>query len=109
MSESRAAYQGDEAVEQLLRKAGSRYGAADLPGLLAGVAAAPEAADPEAWIDLLAGNASEALKAQLRAYRADMAANTAAPQRADAAALQLGAPTSIRASMLRRGPSGWPG
>ena len=79
MSESGAAYQGDEVVERLLRKAGSPYGAADLAGLLAGVAGAPEAADPEAWIDLVASNASEALKAQLRAYRAEVAAKTASP------------------------------
>jgi len=79
MSESGAAYQGDEVVERLLRKAGSPYGAADLAGLLAGVAGAPEAADPEAWIDLVASDASEALKAQLRAYRAAVAAKTAGP------------------------------
>jgi len=103
MSECRAAYQGDEVVDRLLRKAGSPYGAADLAGLLTGVAGAPEATDPEAWIDLVASNASDALKAQLRAYRADMAANTAAPQRADAAARVA----ALRAELRRRGLTGF--
>jgi len=103
MAQCRAAYQGDEVVERLLRKAGSPYGAADLAGLLAGVAAAPEAADPEAWFDLVASNASDALKAQLRAYRAEMAANRAAPQRTGTA----GRVAALRAELERRGLAGF--
>jgi len=105
MSEYGAAYQGDEVVERLLRKAGSPYGAADLAGLLAGVAGAPEATDPEAWIDLVASNAGDALKAQLRAYRAEMAAKTASPGgRAANAAARVAA---LRSELQRRGLSGF--
>jgi hypothetical protein len=93
MSEYGVAYEGDEVVDRLLRKAGSPYGTADLAGLLAGVAGAPEA-DPEAWIDLVARNASDALKAQLRAYRAERGAKTAAADRKPA-------DTAVRVAALR--------
>ena len=105
MSEAGTAYQGDEVVERLLRKAGSPYGAADLAGLLAGVAGAPEATDPEAWIDLVASNAGDALKAQLRAYRAEMAAKRAIPGgRAANTAARVAA---LRGELQRRGLSGF--
>ncbi len=105
MSEYRVAYEGDEVVDRLLRKAGSPYGTADLAGLLAGVAGAPEAADPEAWIDLVASNASDALKAQLRAYRAERGAKTAAGDRkpADTAARVA----ALRVELQRRGLAGF--
>jgi len=103
MSEYRAAYQGDEVVDRLLRKAGSPYGAADLPGLLAGVVGAPEPADPEAWIDLVASNASDALKAQLRAYRAEQA--TKASHASPAATTARVA--ALRAELQRRGLAGF--
>ena len=103
MSEYRAAYQGDEVVDRLLRKAGSPYGAADLPGLLAGVVGAPEPADPEAWIDLVASNASDALKAQLRAYRAERA--TEASHASPAATTARVA--ALRAELQRRGLAGF--
>jgi Xaa-Pro aminopeptidase len=103
MSECRAAYQGDEVVERLLRKAGSPYGAADLAGLLAGVAGAPEAADPEAWMDLVASNASDALKAQLRAYRAEQ--STKASRGSPAATTARVA--ALRAELQRRGLTGF--
>ena len=73
MSKCRLAYQGDEVLERLLRKAGSAYGVADLGGLLAGVEAAPAPAEADAWMELVAPAASDALKAQLAAYRAEIA------------------------------------
>src|SRR5215813_2569037 len=104
MTDLRAAHEGDEAVEALLRKAGSPYGAADLAGLLAGVAGAPEANDPEAWIDLVASNAGDALRAQLRAYRAKVGkAASPAPGPTDTA----GRVAALRTELQRRGLAGF--
>src|SRR5262249_36418252 len=103
MSGCRTAYQGDEVVDRLLRKAGSRYGAADLADLLAGVAGAPDAADPDSWIDLVASNPSDALTAQLRAYRAERAAQAPGAAAADSAARVA----ALRAELLRRGLAGF--
>jgi Xaa-Pro aminopeptidase len=105
MVELRTAYQGDEAVEKLLRTAGSRYGAADLPGLVAGVAGAPEPADPDGWIALVASNPGEALKAQLQAYRTEKAPKAAAAARRPADAVARVA--ALRAEVERRGLSGF--
>ena len=94
MTQTGAAYQGDEVVERLLRKAGSPYGAADLAGLLAGVAGAPEAADPEAWIDLVASKLDVEVRA-LSACRLPRAFSTWPSIRFRAAPTW---PTSVRGS-----------
>jgi Xaa-Pro aminopeptidase len=103
MSKCRVAYQGDEALERLLRKAGSAYQVRQLAGLLAGVEAAPAPADGDAWIELVAPAASDALKAQLVAYRSE-----AAPARPGAkdgtAATRVAA---LRAELKRRGLAGF--
>src|SRR5262249_4773868 len=101
MMSCRDAFQGEEALERLLRKAGSTYSGADLPALLAGVGAAPPGEDPDAWMELVAAAPSDALKAQLRAFRAQLAndrpAATSAAERVDA----------VRAELKRRGLAGF--
>jgi Xaa-Pro aminopeptidase len=63
-------YHGDDALNELLRRAGSRLGAAEVRSLLAGVIAAPTApADPEAWLDLVAQGAPTPLRLQLVALK----------------------------------------
>jgi Xaa-Pro aminopeptidase len=104
MPECRSAYQGDEALERLLRKAGSASGVADLEGLVAGVLAAPVPAQEDAWMELVAPAASDALKAQLRAYRAAVASAAAARKGASAIADRLAA---LRAELQRRGLTGF--
>src|SRR5262249_16360134 len=104
MPEYRAAYQGDEALGRLLRQAGSRYGVADLPALLAGVAGAPDADDPTGWIDLVAANAGDALKAQLQAYRAEKAEKKASAAGPAESAARVAV---LRTEMQRRGLTGF--
>ena len=74
------AYQGDEALERSLAKARGRL---RLPGaradevraLVAGILAAPPGPDAEAWVALVVDDPSPALKAQLLALQAEMAAD----------------------------------
>src|SRR5262245_44485545 len=54
MMSCRDAFQGEEALERLLRKAGSAYSVADLAALVAGVEAAPPGEDADAWMTLVA-------------------------------------------------------
>ena len=56
----------DMALEGLLAAARSRLKPADLPALLAGVSAAPEGLDPDAWMALVAPQVGPELKAHLR-------------------------------------------
>ena len=74
------AYQGDEALDRLLTKAGKRLRLPDLKTdgvrvFVAGVLAAPPAPDAEAWVKLVVDDPSPALKAQLLALKAEMAAD----------------------------------
>jgi Xaa-Pro aminopeptidase len=105
MLECRNAYQGDEVLERLLRKAGSAYGVADLAGLLAGVVAAPAPSEGDAWMELVAPSASDALKAQLAAYRAEIVgpATTTAGNPATTAARVA----ALRGELQRRGLAGF--
>ncbi|HEX2116070.1 MAG TPA: aminopeptidase P family protein, partial [Alphaproteobacteria bacterium] len=66
-------YEGDRALDEQLRRAGSRMNAAEVRALLAGVLAAPAPpADPEAWTALVAEQAGPALKAQLVALKHEL-------------------------------------
>src|SRR5215813_11040520 len=101
MMSCRDAFQGEEALERLLRKAGSAYSVADLAALVAGVEAAPPGEDADAWMTLVAAVQSDALKAQLRAFRAHLAkAHPAASSSAQRAA-------AVRAELKRRGLAGF--
>ncbi len=103
MSKCRVAYQGDEVLERLLRKAGSAYQVRELAGLLAGVEAAPAPADGDAWMELVAPAASDALKAQLTAYRSEAA--PARPSVKDGTTTTR--VTALRAELNRRGLAGF--
>jgi Xaa-Pro aminopeptidase len=104
MTSCRDAFQGEEALGRLLRKAGSAHSLADLPALLDGVEAAPPGEDPDAWMELVAAAPSDALKAQLRAFRAHVANDQRAEGKAAASAPRVAA---VRAELKRRGLAGF--
>jgi len=103
MPTCRAAYQGEEALERLLRKAGSPYGVSDLAALLAGVEAAPLGEDADAWMELVSATPSDALKAQLRAFRAAHSHASASAEPASPAARVA----ALRGELERRGLAGF--
>jgi Xaa-Pro aminopeptidase len=72
-------YDGDDALERLLKRSGSPYDLTGLRGLVAGVEAAPRGEAPEAWMGLVAAQPSEALRAQLRAFRQVVASASPGP------------------------------
>ena len=96
-------YQGDDALNRLLREAGSPYDAAGLRSLLAGVLAAPCGHDPAAWLELVASRIPPVLATQLAALRADMAERLPSPT-AGAGGERLAA---LRAELGRRGVDGF--
>ena len=69
-----ADYQGDARLQALLAEAGLGLTAAAVREIAAGVAAAPEPVDPDAWMVLLTPGAGPELRDQLRALKAEMAA-----------------------------------
>src|SRR5215470_14388247 len=75
MSSAEQAYLGDEALADLLTKAGLRVEMSQIRGLLAGVLAAPEGEHPEDWIRLVAPTADGACRAQLGALKRRLAAD----------------------------------
>jgi len=103
MTSCRVAYQGDEVLERLLRKAGSPYGVTDLALLMAGVESAPAGEDADAWMEVVAAAPSDALKAQLRAFRGEHAP-AAGHGGAGAPAARVAA---LRAELWRRGLAGF--
>jgi Xaa-Pro aminopeptidase len=67
------AYEGDRALDEQLRRSGSRLDAAAVRDLLAGVLAAPPpSADPEGWVALVTEQPSAGLKAQLVALKQEL-------------------------------------
>src|SRR5262245_25865697 len=91
----------DMALDGLLKAARSRLQAGDLPGLLAGVSAAPEGLDPDAWMALVAPQVDPELKAHLRPLY--QAARQDGPSKASIAdRLQ-----ALRAELARRGLAGF--
>ena len=70
-------YQGDEVLARLLAKHAASLDVAGVRRLAAGVLAAPPAFVPDAWHVLVAADPSDALKAQLEALKATLAANLA--------------------------------
>ncbi len=69
----RSSYQGDAALEGLLRKAHARLDVAGARRLVAGVLAAPEGEQPDSWHRLVASVRTPALTAQLEALKAEIA------------------------------------
>ena len=95
----------DSELERLLAEAGAELSAAEVRDLLAGVLAAPEGEDPEAWMDLVATTPEEALKARLRDLKHRLAAESDFGLEAGADhAARLAA---LRAELERRGLHGF--
>ena len=98
-------YQGDAALDALLRESGSSLDAEAVKGLLPGILAAPAGCDPAAWLRLVSPRMSPALAAQLAALRAEMAQRLPpeeAPAGASAARL-----AALRGELARRGVHGF--
>jgi len=68
-----ADYQGDARLQALLAEAGLSLTAEAVREIVAGVVAAPEPVDPDAWMILLAPDAGPELRGQLRALKAETA------------------------------------
>ena len=73
MTANHQGYGGDGNLGRLLERSGSRLGAAQVRHLLAGVVAAPEPFEADAWTCLVAADAGDELLDQLRALHAEMA------------------------------------
>lgn len=98
------AYRGDETLTELLRRAGVARSASDIRALLAGVLAAPEGEDPDAWMALVGEGLPEDLVRQLRALKVDRADALAAGRAAPDHGARLAA---LRAVMKRRDLDGF--
>jgi Xaa-Pro aminopeptidase len=104
MDEVRPVYGGDVEMARLLAAAGSRYDAAGVRALVAGVLAAPPGATPEGWMALVAADPPAPLKLQLSALAALLGAAAAAePFPPGAAPDRIG---HLRAELRRRGVAG---
>ena len=68
-------HRGDGGLERLLKRAGVSIGIAETRDLVAGVAAAPDGFEPEAWIDLVCPGAEAELKEKLTSLLAEIRAN----------------------------------
>jgi Xaa-Pro aminopeptidase len=94
-------YQGDAALDRLLREAGSAYDAAAARALAAGVRAAPPGAGPGAWIRLIAPRPSPVLEAQLLALAARLPSFPEKPE-PPAPGVTAERLRRLRAELLRR-------
>jgi Xaa-Pro aminopeptidase len=100
MAADHGTYGGDEALERLLAEAGSGYGSAEVRDLLSGVLAAPPGEDPDRWMRLVAEPHPDALSAQLRALKDELAASA---ETQGAAVADRGARLALlRAELARR-------
>ena len=98
-----SSYGGDEALGGLLGAAGCRLGVAEVRALLAGLLAAPAtgtAGDEALWLSLVHPDMAEALRSQLRALKAALAA---AGGGGDVPATR---PARLRAELAGRGLDG---
>jgi Xaa-Pro aminopeptidase len=100
----RETYQGDAALGRLLEKAGSRYDAAAVRALIAGVAAAPPAIDADAWMTLVSASPGAELRGQLRALFDEAAASF---ECTDSARWQPARLADLRAELVRQGLAGF--
>jgi len=66
-------YDGDSGLAERLTAAGVTIGVDAVRSLVAGVNGAPEGSRPDSWINLIAPQASESLREQLRALKVTMA------------------------------------
>ncbi len=89
-------------LDRLLAKSSSRFDTAGVRDLLAGVLAAPEGEDPDAWLGLVSGSPSEALQTQLRALKAALRDAWQAPSPNHSARL-----AALRAVLKRQAINGF--
>ena len=95
------AYDGDAALAEKLTAAGITLGVDAVRSLVAGVLGAPEGSQPDAWVELIAPQAGEALREQLLALKATLAAEQpASPSRAERL-------SQLREELARRGLDGF--
>lgn len=73
---SPSAYCGDAALARLLASARAGKSVADVRSIVAGVLAAPESYDPQAWMAMVVEDADDTLRAELAALKDTMAAET---------------------------------
>ncbi|QJE71941.1 aminopeptidase P family protein [Aerophototrophica crusticola] len=97
-----ASYRGDAELDRLLRAEGVALTAAQVRDLIAGVNAAPDGEDADAWLALVGPRLGDGLAAQLRALRA-ATPRPDLPEVGDHAA-RLAA---LRAELHRRGLDGF--
>ncbi len=90
----------DAPLESLLRQSGASLSVAELRELVLGVAAAPSALDPDAWMCLVAPTIDEASKVRLRALL-DEVSESGGDDRAPAARL-----TALRGELEKSGLDG---
>ncbi len=99
------AYGGDARLDRLLAAAGGTVTAAAARQIVAGVLAAPESHDAEGWMEMVAPAPAPALRAEMAALKAEMAAAL----RGDdlAAPAPAGRLKALRAEMAARGLDGF--
>jgi Xaa-Pro aminopeptidase len=97
-----ASYQGDAALAELLRQAGSPYDLAQLRDLVAGVLAAPPGYEPDAWAALVVPEPTPALTRQLHAFAATLPHAGGTPPGAAEDRLRR-----LRTELARRGVDGF--
>jgi len=101
-------YQGDGALDRMLAKAGAAVNAAGARAILTGVLAAPApVADPDAWLALIAPDASPALAAQLRALKRALEGEAGADAADDDRKASPARLAALRAELRRRGLDGF--
>src|SRR5262245_31244997 len=102
----RLAYNGDTALQHLLRESGSSYDPDAVRSLLGGVLAAPSGEDPDGWMALVAPRVTPALADQLRALRRTVG-GSGGPESAAVGAVQAERLAALRAELKRRGLAGF--
>ncbi|WP_119459098.1 M24 family metallopeptidase [Rhodospirillaceae bacterium SYSU D60014] len=108
ISKADETYCGDDALARLLTDAGSAMTVAELRQFLAGVDAAPPAEDPEAWVRLVVEAPSDALRAQLRAFRRLLEAERDGAEKTSGAGERMAARlAALRQELDRRGLGGF--
>jgi Xaa-Pro aminopeptidase len=99
-------HRDDGTLERLLKRAGVSTGIAETRELVAGVAAAPDGFEPDAWIDLVCPGAEGELKGRLTALLAEFRAQYRADD-GEAPANHPSRLAALRAQLKRRRLAGF--
>jgi Xaa-Pro aminopeptidase len=106
MSDHENRQEGEKSLDSDLKRVGFEGGPEGLRALLEGVVAAPEALDPHAWLVLVGDSLPKALKAKLRALKAELA-SALPPSFAAAPGNSAERLAALRAELTRRGLGGF--